>query len=294
VINFRFHLVSLAATLIALAAGVALGSGPLDDTGDSLRGDDTTNQQAADPGVAAFESGYAGRTSGALLKDKLKGQTIVVLTVPGTSAAETKGVTANLEAAGADVTGEVGLTSKLLDASGRQFAEGVAQQSAEDVPGVSAAGDSYGRIGSALGRALLADKAAAPDQTAGTIRSAFSEGKLISLTKAPAKVATLAVLITGPERASGSDQSGVIAALAGALNGNAKGVVVAGPSSSSTDGGAVKAVRDSDFATEVSTVDVTDTAAGRVVTALVAAAQADGQPGAWGTSRSGSGAVPAS
>jgi hypothetical protein len=39
---------------------------------------------------------------------------------------------------------------------------------------------------------------------------------------------------------------------------------------------------------------VTDTAAGRVVTALVAAAQADGQPGAWGTSRSGSGAVPAS
>ncbi|VXB86713.1 copper transporter [Aeromicrobium sp. 9AM] len=293
-INFRFHLVSLAATLIALAAGVALGSGPLDDTGDSLRGDDTTNQQAADPGVAAFESGYAGRTSGALLKDKLKGQTIVVLTVPGTSAAETKGVTANLEAAGADVTGEVGLTSKLLDASGRQFAEGVAQQSADDVPGVSAAGDSYGRIGSALGRALLADKAIAPDQTAGTIRSAFSEGKLISLTKAPAKVATLAVLVTGPERASGSDQSGVIAALAGALNGNGKGVVVAGPSSSSTDGGAVKAVRDSDFATEVSTVDVTDTAAGRVVTALVAAAQADGQPGAWGTSRSGSGAVPAS
>ncbi len=114
------------------------------------------------------------------------------------------------------------------------------------------------------------------------------------MTKAPAKVATLAVLVTGPERAGGSDQSGVIAALAGALNGNGKGVVVAGPSSSSTDGGAVKAVRDSDFATEVSTVDVTDTAAGRVVTALVAAAQADGQPGAWGTSRSGSGAVPAS
>jgi hypothetical protein len=294
VINFRFHLVSLAATLLALAAGVALGSGPLDDTGDSLRGDDTANQQAADPGVAAFESGYAGRTSSALLKDKLKGQTVVVLTVPGTSAAEAKGVTSNLQAAGAEVTGEVNLTSKLLDASGRQFAEGVAQQSAEDVPGVSAAGDSYGRIGSALGRALLADKAAAPDQTAGTIRSAFTEGKLITLTTAPAKLATLAVLVTGPERTGGSDQSGVIAALAGALNGNGKGVVVAGPSSASTDGGAVKAVRDSDFATEVSTVDVTDTAAGRVVTALVAAAQASGQPGAWGTSRSGSGAVPAS
>lgn len=293
-INFRFHLVSLAATLIALAAGVALGSGPLDDTGDSLRGDDTASQRVVDPGLTAFESGYAGRTSAGLLDDKLKGQTIVVLTVPGTSAAEVKGVTSNLQAAGGEVTGEVNLTSRLLDASGRQFAEGVAQQAAEDVPGVGAAGDSYGRIGSALGRALLADKAAAPDQTAGTIRSAFAEGKLITLTKAPAKLATLAVLVTGPERAGGSDQSTVIAALSGALNGTAKGVVVAGPSSSSTDGGAVKAVRDSDFATEVSTTDVTDTAAGRVVTALVAAAQASGQPGAWGTSRSGSGAVPAS
>lgn len=293
-INFRFHLVSIAAILIALAAGVALGSGPLDDTGDSLRGDDTANQQAADPALAAFESGYAGRTSAALLKDKLKGQAVVVLTVPGTSAADAKGVSSSLQAAGAELTGEVNLTSKLLDASGRQFAEGVAQQAAEGVPGVSAAGDSYGRIGAALGRALMADKTAAPDQVAGTIRSAFSEGDLITLTTAPKKFATLAVLLTGPERTGGADQSGVIAALAGALNRNGKGVVVAGPSSSSTDGGAVKAVRDSDFATEVSTVDVTDTAAGRVVTALVAAAQAGGQPGAWGTSRSGSGAVPAS
>ena len=293
-INFRFHLVSIAAILIALAAGVALGSGPLDDTGDTLRGDDTTNQQAADPALEAFESGYAGRTSAALLKDKLKGQTIVVLTAPGTSAAEIKGVTSNLVAAGAEVTGEVSLTSKLLDASGRQFAEGVAQQSAEDVPGVSATGDSYDRIGAALGRALLADTAAAPDQTAGTIRSAFSEGKLITVTTAPKKLATLAVLVTGPERTGGSDQSTVIAALAGALNGNGKGVVVAGPASSSTDGGAVKAVRDSDFATEVSTVDVTDSAAGQVVTALVAAEQVAGRPGAWGTSRSGSGAVPSS
>jgi hypothetical protein len=291
VINFRFHLVSIAAILIALAAGVALGSGPLDDTGDSLRGAGST-AQAADPALAAFESGYAGRTSPALLKNKLKGQTVVILTVPGTSAAEVKGVSANLEAAGAEVTGQVGLTSKLLDSSGRQFAEGVAQQSAQDVPGVSDAGDSYGRIGAALGRAFVADKAKAPDQTASTIRSAFSEGKLITMTTAPKKLADLTVLVSGPERAGGSDQSGVIAALAGALSDSGKGIVVAGPSSSSTDGGAVKAVRDGDSATEVSTVDVTDSPSGRVVTALVAAAQADGQPGAWGTSRSASGAVP--
>ena len=291
-INFRFHLVSLAAVMIALASGIFLGSGPLDDVSDSLQGDEGATGQAADPAVRAFESGFAGKTGPGLLKDKLKGQTVVVLTAPGASAAEVKGVSTDLELAGADVTGEVALTSKILDSSGRQFAEGVAQQAASDVPGVTGSGDSYGRIGAALARSLLADKAAAPDQTATTIRSAFAEGDLISVTAEPAKLATLAVLVTAPERASGAEQSTVIAALAAAMNPAGKGLVVAGPTSSSTDGGAVKAVRDGDAASEISTVDVTDTAAGRVVTALAAAAQASGQPGAWGTSRSGSGSVP--
>ena len=49
-INFRFHLVSIAAILIALAAGIALGSGPLDDAGDALGGSDVSSA-AADPAV---------------------------------------------------------------------------------------------------------------------------------------------------------------------------------------------------------------------------------------------------
>jgi hypothetical protein len=291
VINFRYHLVSIAAIMLALAAGIALGSGPLDNAGATLRGDTGTNQ-AADPALASFESAYAARTSGGLLKDVLKGQSVVVLTVPGASAAEVKGVTANLTAGGAVVTGEAELTAKLLDPSGRQFAEGVAQQAASGVPGVSAAGDSYGRIGAALGRAFLAAKPGPVDPTAATIRAAFTEGSLVTLTSAPKSLATLAVLVTGPSRSGGSDQSSVIAALAGALDSSGKGIVVAGPSSSSTDGGAVKAVRDGSAASEVSTVDVTDSAAGRVLTALAAARQASGTPGAWGTSRSADGAFP--
>ena len=290
-INFRYHIVSIAAILIALAAGIALGSGPLDDAGSTLRGDDD-NSETVDPGLTAFETSYADRTSGALLKDVLKGQSVVLLTVPGTSAAEVKSITSDLQAGGAEVTGEAELTAKLLDSSGRQFAEGVAQQAASDVPGVSTAGDSYGRIGAALSRAFLNDTTAEVDPIAATIRSAFSEGELVTLTAAPKKLATLAVLVTGPARAGGSDQSTVIAALAAALNGGGKGVVVAGPSSSSNDGGAVQAVRDSAVSAEVSTVDVTDSAAGRVLTALAAAQQVAGNPGAWGTPRSADGALP--
>lgn len=290
-INFRYHLVSIAAIMLALAAGIALGSGPLDRATSSLNGDGGSTT-ATDPALASFESAYATRTSGPLLKDALKGQSVVVITVPGSNAAEVRGVTADLKSAGAEITGQVGLSAKLLNPSGRGFAEGIAQEAASDVPGVSAAGDSYGRIGAAMGRAFLSSKSTAVDQTATTISSAFKQGALLSLTTAPKKLATLAVIVTGPQRSGDSDQSSVIAALAGSLGGASKGVVVAGPSSSSTDGGAVKAVRDGSSASSVSTVDVTDSSAGRVVTALAAAQQAGGQSGSWGTSRSADGAIP--
>jgi hypothetical protein len=68
--------------------------------------------------------------------------------------------------------------------------------------------------------------------------------------------------------------------------------VLAGPSPSSLEGGVVAALRDSDATSQVSSVDVTDTAAGRVVVALALATEARGQSGAWGTSRSSDGAVP--
>ena len=289
-ITFRYHIVSVAAILIALAAGIALGSGPLDETGDTLRGTSATG--TIDPAVQSFEDGFAGRTAPGLLNERLKGQAVVVLSVPGANPSEVTGVVNDLQVAGAEVTGHVELTGKILDSASRQFAEGVAQQSAAEATEVSAATDSYGRIGAALARSFMAKEPAAVDPTASTIRSAFVEGGLVTMAKPPERLANLAVLVTGPERAGAADESTVIAALAGALHGTGKGVVVAGPSSSSTDGGAVKAVRDGDFASSISTVDVTDTASGRVVTVLAAAAQVDGQPGAWGTSRSLGGALP--
>lgn len=289
-INFRFHIVSIAAILIALAAGIALGSGPLDDTGDSLRGDATA--QTTDPALAGFESGFAGRTAPGLLKDELKGQSILLITLPGTNAGQVKSISSNLTLAGAEVSGEIALTSKLLDSSGRQFAEGVAEQAAADVPTVADATGSYERIGAALARALMANEPAALDSTATTIRSAFTEGDLITQTAAPKRAATIAVIVAGPTSAGNSDRSTVAAALAGALNTTGRGVVVAGPSSSSTDGGVVKAVRDGEAGAEISTVDVTDSAAGRVVTVMATIAQAAEKPGAWGTSRSAGGALP--
>ena len=213
-ITFRYHLVSVAAILIALAAGIALGSGPLDETGDTLRG--TAAPTTADPAVQSFEDGFAGRTAPSLLAGRLKGQSVVVLSVPGANPAEVTGVVNDLQLAGAEVTGHVELTGKILDSASRQFAEGVAQQVAADVPEVSGATDSYGRIGAALARSFMAKEPAAVDATAGTIRSAFVEGGLVTMTKPPEQLANLAILVAGPQRSGAADQSTVIAALAAA------------------------------------------------------------------------------
>lgn len=287
-ISFRYHLVSVAAVLLALAAGIALGAGPLDDN-TILSGDDNAGS-SADPAIARFESGYAARTSGALLKGVLKSRSVVVLTLPGARAEETKDIRADIEKAGADVTGEVQLTGKLVDPANRQFAEGVAQQSASDVKGVTDAGESYGRIGAALGRSVLGKSGKNLDTTANTISSAFVEGELVTYAAKPEKFADLAVVVSGPGRAG--DSGSVAAQLAKAIDGSGRGAVLAGPSTSSQDGGVLAALRGSDAASQVSTVDVTDTAAGRVVVSLALAREADGQSGSWGTSRSADGAVP--
>ena len=288
-ISFRYHLVSIAAVLLALAAGVALGAGPLDDN-TVLSGSSSDAGTSADPAIARFESGYAARTSGALLKDALKGGSVVVLTLPGARAEETKDVRADLEKAGADITGEVQLTAKLVDPANRQFAEGVAQQSASDVKGVTGAGDSYVRIGTALGRSVLGSAGKKLDTTATTIGSAFDEGQLLAFSSKPDTFASLAVIVSGPGRAG--DAASVSAQLAKAIDGAGSGAVLAGPSTSSQEGGVLAALRDSDAASQVSTVDVTDTAAGRVVVALALAREAKGQSGSWGTSRSADGSVP--
>ena len=288
-INFRYHVVSLAAALLALAVGIVLGAGLLDQDSSSTA---AASGSSSDPALSSFESGYVGRTSPTLLKDTLKGQSVVVLTTSTARAADVKGVSANIEAAGGEVVGELELTSKLLDPGGRQFAEGVAQQVGEDVPGIATDGEGYARIGAALARSLVADKTADVDDAATTLRTAFTEADLLAAKTQPKSRASLAVVVNGPRSSTSQDQGVALAGLASALDVASGGVVVAGPTSSSTSGGALDAVRSAEDAGSVSTVDVVDSAAGRVVVAIALAAEVSGTSGSWGTSRSADGAVP--
>jgi len=293
VINFRYHLVSIAAIFLALAAGVALGSGPLDNA-KNFMGDNSNASASADQSdLASFESAYAKKTGSSLVAGKLKGQSVVVFTLPGARADQVRGLKTAMTSGGAKVSGEVALSSKLLDSASRQFAEGVTQQAAKGVKSVATTGDSYVRIGSALGRAFLANKTTRVDAPASTISSAFAEGNLISIPSKPTKRASIALIVAGPDAADGDQGQGdIVTQMAVGFDAQARGVVLAGPSASSEDGGFLQVLRASDAASQVSTIDVTDSAAGRLITVLAVAREIGDNAGSFGTSRSADGAIP--
>ena len=293
VINFRYHLVSIAAIFLSLAAGVALGSGPLDNAKNIIGTSDNSSATTEKNDLAGFESAYAKKTGSSLVNGKLKGQSVVVFTLPGARADQVQGLTSAMTSGGAKVTGEVALSSKLLDSTSRQFAEGVTQQAAKGVKGVATTGDSYLRIGSALGRAYLAEKTTKVDAPASTIGSAFAEGDLISVPSKPSDRATIALVVAGPGAADGNQGQGdIIAQMTVGFDAQSRGVLLAGPSASSEDGGFLQVLRSSDTASQVSSIDVTDSAAGRLIAVLVAAREIGDNSGSFGTARSADGPIP--
>lgn len=287
-INLRYHIVSLAAVFLALAAGIALGAGFLDEATTSSDNVEESRTQLSQA-LAGYDAAYASLTAPGLTAESLDGQSIIVFTTPSARSSEAADLIANVEAAGGVVSGEVELTSRLLNPSNRQFAEGVSTQAGGAEVAI---GEGYDRIGAVLGRAYLATETTETDELARTIRAAFAEGALIETVTEPEVNSTAAIILTGPERTSSDNAGVVLSQFVQALDETGQGTVVAGPVSSGEDGGAVDVLRNSDAASAVSTVDVTDSATGRVGVILALAQELEGNTGAWGTSRAASGPIP--
>lgn len=280
--TFRRWLITMAVGLFAFALGTALGAGPLHGPGQVLPG--VPDEAPSNAAVAAFESSFVAKTSGDLMRGKLDGRRVVVLRLAGADTEQVQRVRSALRAAGARVTTRT-LTAKLTDAANRQFADGVAKQSAGEAAGTS--GDAYRRIGAALARALVSKSGGTPDAQAQTIWSAFAQGGFVG-GDLPTRYSEAVVFVAGGKRLAAP--SSVAARLAAAFEPAAAGVVVAGPSSSSLVNGVVAMVRTK--VKGVSTVDVLDSSAGGLLVPLVLRKDLKGKPGAWGTPRSASGAVP--
>lgn len=285
-INFRYHIVSLAAVLFALAAGVALGAGVLKVAEPTDAALATTADVS--PQLVGFDAGFASLTAENLVKGKLKDRSVLVVSLPNAREAEINSITEYLRLAGADVTGQIQLTSTLLSPAKKQFVEGIATQANPDV---NSSSGTYGVVGSTIAKAYLGKKSGAVSESESTIRAAFVEGKLIENVKEPAGKAELVVIVSGAPHANNESHGDVVSLLAVEFDQASRGVVVAGPISSG-ENGVVRDIRASDAASQVSSIDVTDLATGRITTVLALMREAQGKGGSWGTSRSADGPVP--
>ncbi len=283
----RRRLLTAAIIFFALGAGVALGAGPLAKPTDVLPGVDPESGQ--DPALAAFEADYVAETSGETLAGRLEGRNVVLITVAGAKEHEVARIKRALEAADATITSEPTFTAKLVDPANRQFVDSVARSAALKVREIAKGPASYQRIGSALARAFLDEAGSEPDEVAGLIWEAFTEGDLLTGTE-PDELGDAVVMVVGAQR--NAAQSKVIAELVRAIGSHAEGTVLAGPADSSLSKGAVAALREGPGAKVISSVDVSDSVAGPVIVGLALQQDHAGEPGSWGTPRSAGGSVP--
>ena len=272
----RRHLVGAVALVMALATGIALGSGPLSH--DSLlptsapqvspSGDPAASGPTGDDVAAAAAAGLYG--------NRLDGRTVALLSTPGVEASTLDALEQGIEAAIGSVSarwtagqGLVGASEKaLVDTLGSQLAEQLGGQGAD--PDASA----YERMGQLIGTAIATrdPESAVPGSQALTIRQSIDAASLLRQDGAEPRRATLVLLVLGDDL-----DDNVLEGLVAGLAERASGIVVAAP------------VRDSDLSTldelgTVTTVDGVTAATGRLAAVLALARSEDEPGGSFGAS----------
>jgi hypothetical protein len=305
VINFRYHVVSLAAVFLALAIGLVVGTaaanGPIaDNLKDQYNDVSTDNQQLRDQldertSDLAKAGEYAAETAPGLLGGKLAGKKVLVLSLEGNGKDVGKtvdGVTDFLKMAGATVTGTVQLTEKFTAPTSKDQLLDTADASAP--PGVSGAlpnQNSGVDTSAALLAALLvgANGAASIDGTQ-TVLAAYKAQDFLTYDgdfAAPAE----AVLMVAGTPSTGKDAKDRATAAFAIVNRFEQGgkLVVGGLSAI----GVVSSVRhDSGLQKNVSTVDNLVTAQGQVCAVLALIERIKGVTGHYGSGDGASSMLP--
>ncbi len=309
-ISFRYHVVSLVAVLLALAIGVALGSGPLQrDEAVSSTGGSSAALATAEETIAgqeqllAYDDAFVRANADQLLGDALADRAVTLVSLPDADEEAAGRLTEAVETAGGSVTAHVDVSADLLDVDNRQLVDELGAQMLRtaraevEVPdGVSA----YERFGRLLARALTSGRAGgeALDETSESILAAISTAGLVTSRGEVERRGSIVLVLTGDPLGTADQRTGagsVLAALSGAWDDGSDGVVVAGPMSSAGEDGLVAAVRsDARVGARVSTVDAVERAAGAVTVVLALAREAEGASGHYGTDGAPDGPVPVS
>ena len=281
-ISYRHHIVSLVAVFLALAVGVVLGGGPLND----LERDDRaalakTPTATRAERTADFGDQFAAASAARLYAGGLADKRVAVVTMPGAEADTTAALVSQVEAAGGAVSGTFTASKVLTDASQKSLVDTLGSQLVAQLDGVvDTDAPTYQRLGQLLAFAAVGDGA---DVTA--VRESLAGAELVK-TAQDATAGQLVLVVLGDHT-----DPAILAGLTTGLAAKATGVVVAGDTRAGSRGGDLTALRAEPDTAAVGTIDGADTTLGQVTTVLALIRSLTNPGGAFGASGS-AGAVP--
>jgi hypothetical protein len=300
-ISLRSHAISLAAVFLALAIGVALGSGLLSNTVLSGLRDDKHEMQNQINGLTDDKNALNEKLSAAgefdaqmsprILRDALAGKSVVLFRTPDAADDDVVALTRFIGAAGGTVSGKVALTQEFVDANSAEKLLSVVnspivpagrQLNTKSVDQGSQAGD---LLGIALLRAKGPGAAAVDDGQRDAVLTALRDTGFITYGRDRIGPADTALIVTGAGLGEDAgNQGATVARFAAGLAPHGAGTVIVGRDGSASGTAAVAVTRSDPALTgAVSTVDDVDTQSGRITAVLALQELAGGgRPGQYG------------
>ncbi|MHC1563661.1 copper transporter [Actinomycetospora sp. C-140] len=290
--SLRYHVVSIAAILLALALGVVLGASALSGrvlgalTSDrdelaaqvvQLRGD----RDALGDRLGATERLVAAGAP-STVAGVLPGRRVAVLAAPGADPGDVEAVTDLVGRAGGRVTGRLALTDAATAPDRAEALRALVPRLLPAGAQLPTTTDTGTLTGSLLGSLLVARPGPAAERATGpeastALRALADAGYVQGPDALDPEPAELALVVAG----AGTDvaRDTTLARLAGAMDRVGAGAVLAGR----TGAGVVSTVRtDMALRSGLSTVDGLEGPASRIATVLALREQADGRTGVYG------------
>lgn len=294
-------LIPTVVTCGALAVGLALGAGPLENATQAQDPPVAAPTPAAADQAASFGRQWAAQAASPMYAGKLAGRRIAVVTMPGADPKVVQGLLDEIAVAKGIVSARVAVAHAMLDTSQQTMLGTLGQQFSQQSDGlVPASLPTYGRIGAILGLAVAGPSPTTTKVTTEhtrhgvrrsvrqvptgasrtTAQETITAGKLATIDggKAPAD---LVLVVLGDGRLQAGALHDLLAGLGSKLSG---GVVVAGDTATARPGGTLAGLRATHDGDKVLTVDGAETPYGRIASVLGLVRQLTTQGGDFGAS----------
>lgn len=289
-VDFRYHLVSLISVFLALAVGIVLGAGPLQDSiGSTLNAQVETLRESrenlrAQADAAQNELSQANDALAiageSLTSDLLSGTSVAIVSLPGVKNQDLEGVADSLTSAGATVSFNVTLTKNMYTSQKATYRSALAENLRSYLPELAGDASAETVLGHAVSYVV---RHGSEDANSKVILGAMAESEDKVLTVNAEQISPVQAVIFVAAGDVTAEQS---ASLTNLYSGLAEGGATVAVGSGDND--LLSALRAEQ---STSTVDSYATVAGGINTALATAQELAGNHVAYGFAKGASRAL---